>query len=141
MHHHSLVFLRNAVESLLDHMATERVHTEVQRVAFDCIGDCNDLLRSPMLETTLNEKVAKAIDHQRIGLVHYSLNNIVFLLGSADLEFLLKEKRGLLVIVTDNLVHYILPVAGNILVQKSAVVEWFKWWNMCLHSSRANLRP
>lgn len=92
-----------------------------------------------MLETTLNEKVSKAIDHQRIGLVRYGLYDIVFLLSSADLEFLLKEKRSLLVIVTNDLVHYILPVTGNILVQKSAVVYWFKWRDMCLRSSRANL--
>ena len=139
MHHDSLVLLRDAIKSLLDNMATEGVHAKVQCIVFDCISNCNNLLRSPMLETTLNEEVTKPIDHQRISLVHYSLNNIVLVFGGANFELLLKEKRGLLIIVADNFVYYKLPVTRNILIHKSAIIEWFERLTVRLHSNRSSL--
>lgn len=92
-----------------------------------------------MLEATLNEKVAKTIDHQGIGLIYYSLHNVVLLISSTDFELLLQKNGGLLVIVADNLVHYILPVTGYILIQESSVVERLKRWDVRLYSISTNL--
>lgn len=39
VNHDSLVLLGHAVESLLDNMASESIHAEVQGVATDCLGD------------------------------------------------------------------------------------------------------
>ena len=41
--HGSLVFLWNAVESLLDNVATERIHTQGECVSANCTSDSNDL--------------------------------------------------------------------------------------------------
>lgn len=92
-----------------------------------------------MLEATLNEKVAKTIDHQGIGLIYYSFHNVVLLISSTDFELLLQKNGGLLVIVADNLVHYILPVTGYILIQESSVVERLKRWDVRLYSISTNL--
>ena len=92
-----------------------------------------------MLEATLNEKVAKTIDHQGIGLIYYSFHDFVLLISSTDFELLLQKNGGLLVIVADNLVHYILPITRHILIQESSVVERLKRWNVRLYSISTNL--
>lgn len=41
------------------------------------------------------------------------LNDLVLLLSSANFELLLQEDRSLLIIVADDLVNDVLPVAGD----------------------------
>ena len=122
MDHDSFVLFGNAVEGLLNHMTSEGVHAKAQRVTLDRIGYCNNLFRCTVLKAPLNEKVAKTVDHQGISLAHYGLDHIILLFCGTDFELLLKKYRCLLVIVTNDLVHYILPVARDIFVQKSPVV-------------------
>ena len=67
-----------------------------------------------MLKAALNQEVAKTVNHQGVGLSDDSLDYFVFLFRSADFQLLLEEDGGLLVVVTDNLVDDILPVAVDI---------------------------
>lgn len=85
-----------------------------------------------MLKATLNQEVSKTVDHERIGLVCDSLNNVIFLFGGAHLELLLKKNRGLLVVVADDFVHYIFPVARDIFIKESTIIKWFMRRNVCL---------
>ena len=124
MHHDRLVVLRDRIKGLLDHMATKWVHGKVQCVATDGCGDLDDLLRSSMLKAPLDQKVAKAIDHERVRLRYNCLDNVVFLLGGAHLELLLEKDGGLLVIVADNLVDNVFPVASHIAIEQTTIVEW-----------------
>lgn len=115
--HDSLVLLWHAVEGLLDDMAAEGVHAEVESVAADCLSDGDDLFRGAVLEAALHEKVAEAVDHERVGLVDDGLHNLELLVLCADLELLLEEDRRLLVIVADDLIDNVLPVAAHVAVQ------------------------
>lgn len=123
VNHDSLVILGDRVEGLLYNMATEWVHREVQSVPTDCFRNLDDLLRSAMLEAALDKKVAKAIDHERVGLGYDGLNNLVLLFRGTDLELLLQEDRSLLVVVADDLVHDVFPVAVHITIEETAVVQ------------------
>lgn len=69
-----------------------------------------------MLEATLHKKIAKAIDHQGIRLSNDRFDNLVLLLRGSDFQLLLQEDGGLLVVVADNLVNDILPVAAHIAI-------------------------
>ena len=64
MHHGGLVLLGDVVESFLNDMATKGVHAEGERVATNSLCDANDLLRSSVLKAALDQKVAKAVNHQ-----------------------------------------------------------------------------
>ena len=124
--HVSLVALWNGVKSLLDDVAAESVHTEGYDVAMYGFCDSDDLVRCAVLEATLNEEVAEAVDHQRVCLVDDGLNNLKLLLSCAHLELLLQEDGRLLIIVAHNLVNNILPVAGDGLVKETAIVHRLK---------------
>lgn len=139
MNHDSLVFFWDTVKSLLNYVTSEWVHAETQRVALDGVGYGNDLLRSSMLEAALNKKVAKTINHERVRLMCDGFDDIIFLFSCSNFELLLKKDRGLLIVVADNFVHYIFPVARNIFIKKSTVVEWFKRRDICLQSVCADL--
>ncbi len=121
--HVSFVILWDRVESLLNDVAAERVHAERQYIAVNGVGDRDNLLGSAMLEAALDKEVAEAVDHQGVCLVDNGLNDLKLLLRSTDLELLLKEDGGLLIVVADYLVHDVLPVAGHSLVKKTAVVH------------------
>lgn len=121
--HDRLVLLGHGVECLLHDVAAERIHREIESMASNGLSNLDDLLRSAMLEAALNQEVPKAIDHQRIGLGDNGFNNVILLLGSANLELLLEEDGRLLVVVADDLVHNVLPVAVDIAVKEAAVVE------------------
>ena len=123
MNHDSLVILRYRVKGLLDHMATKGIHGEIQGIATDSISNLYDLLRSSMLEATLNQKIAKAINHERIGLSNNGFDDIILLLCSTNFELLLEENRSLLVIIANNLVDNVLPVAVDSAVKEAAIVE------------------
>jgi hypothetical protein len=141
MNHDSLEVFRNRIESLLNNMAPERIHGEVQGVASNGLGNVDDLFRRSVLKATLHKKVAKAVDHERIGLSHDSLDNLELLLGGTDLELLLQEDGSLLIIVANDLVDDILPVAVNVSVQQTTVVEWLRRREVCLVLGRHNLYP
>lgn len=111
--HVSFVFLRDRVESLLDDMAAERVHTEGNDIAVDSVSDSNDLVGRAMLETSLDKEIAKAINHERVRLINDGLHDFELLLRSTNFELLLQENGSLLVIVADYLVDDVLPVARN----------------------------
>lgn len=123
MDHDRLVVLGNRIECLLHHVATKRIHRQVECIAADGLGNLDDLLWSTVFKTALNQEVAKPVDHQRVGLRNNGLNNVVLLLGSSNLQLLLQEDGGLLVIVADNLVNDVLPVASDIAVKQAAIVQ------------------
>jgi hypothetical protein len=111
--HISLVVLWNRVEGLLDDVATERIHAESDDVAVNGISNGDDLLRSAVLEAALNQEVAEAVDHERVCLVDDGVDNVIFLVGSADFEFLLQEDGGLLVVAADDLIDNVLPITRD----------------------------
>lgn len=76
-----------------------------------------------MLEATLHEEVSEAVDHQGISLSDNSFNDLVLLLHCANFELLLQEDRGLLIIVANNLVDYVLPVASHATIKEATVIE------------------
>ena len=125
MNHDSLVILWNRVKCLLNDVTAECIHGEIQRVSSNGLSDLDDLFGSTMLKAALNQEVAEAVDHQWICLSNNSFDDIVLLLGSANFELLLKEDRCLLIIVANNLVDNILPVAVDSTVKKATIVEWF----------------
>jgi len=130
--HNGFVFFWHTVECLLDHMATKRIHTEAQSIALDSIRNGNNLLRGSVFEAALDKKVSKPIYHERVRLLYDGFDYIIFLLCGPNFELLLQKYRGLLVIVANDLVHYILPITGNVLIEKAPVVEWLKWRNVRL---------
>ena len=121
--HDGLVILGHRVKCLLHHVAAEGIHGEVQRVAPDGFGNLDHLLRSAMLKAALDQKVAETVDHQGVGLGNNCLHDVVLLLGGADLELLLKKDRSLLIVVTHNLVHDVLPIAGHVAIEQTTVIE------------------
>ncbi len=135
MHHDGLVFFRDRIERLLNDVATESVHAEVESVAADGVCNRDDLLGRAVLEASLNEKVAEAVDHQWIGLSNDGLDNLELLLSGADLELLLQKYRGLLVVVANDLVDNVFPVAAHVTIEKLAIVDWLDRSNV----SRARL--
>ncbi len=132
VHHDGLVIFGNRVKRLLDDMAAKWVHGEVQSVAPNRLGNLDHLLRCSMFEAALDQEIAEAVDHQGISLGNDGFNDLVLLFRSANLEFLLEEDGGLLVVVTDNLVDNILPVAIDIAIQQTAVVEGLGGWKVGL---------
>ena len=111
MDHDGLVFLRNGVEGFLNDMAAEGVHAQAQGVATDSVGNSNDLLGGTVLKAALDQEIAEAVDHQRICLSDDGFNDFIFLLDGPDLELLLQEDGRLLIIVADNLIDDISPIA------------------------------
>ena len=75
------------------------------------------------LEAALNKEVAKAVDHEWVGLSNNRLNNLVLLLNSAHFELLLQENRSLLVIVANDFVNNIFPVASHGAIEETTVIE------------------
>ena len=61
-------------------------------------------------EAALNQKVAKTVDHQWVGLSNDGLDDIELLLDCAYLQFLLQKDRSLLIVVANNLVHDVTPI-------------------------------
>lgn len=128
--HVSLVILRDRVKGLLDDVTAEGIHAEGKHIAVDGVGDGNDLLRCAMLEAALNEEVTETVNHERIRLVNDGADNLELLLSSADLELLLQEDGGLLIVAANNFVHDVLPVAGDSLVKQATVIHGFKRSNI-----------
>ena len=114
--HGRLVFLWHAVKSFLNDMATESVHAQGKRITTDSLSDGNDLLLRAMLEAALYKKVAKAIDHESIRLGDDRFDYLILLLGCTNFELLLEEYGGLLIVVADDLVDDVLPVAAHVTV-------------------------
>lgn len=114
--HDSFMLFGNTVKGLLNNMASKGVHAQVEGVASYCIGDCDNLVGSTMLKTPLNEKVAESINHERIGLADNGLDDVVLLLSRPNLELLLEKDGRLLVVVANDFVHNVFPIARDILV-------------------------
>lgn len=129
VHEERLPFLRNRVEGFLDDMATKWIHRKVEGVPTDGLRNLDDLVGKTMLEASLDQEIAEPIDHERESLGHDGLNNVVLLLWGADLKLLLQENGGLLIIVANNLVDNVLPVASNVTIQETTVVERFGGWH------------
>jgi hypothetical protein len=85
-----------------------------------------------MLKATLNQKVSETVNHQRVSLSDDRLNNVILLLSGTYLELLLQEYRSLLIIVADDFINNILPIAVDSAVKKTAIVEWFSGWQIGL---------
>lgn len=122
VHHDGLVLFRDTVKGLLHNVAAEGVHAEVERVAANGLSNGHDLLRATVLEAALHKEIAKTVDHERVGLIDDSLDDLVLLLRCADLELLLQEDRGLLVVAAHDLVDNVAPVATHVAVEQSTVV-------------------
>ena len=127
MDHDSFVVFGYGVEGFLDDMAAKCIHAEAQGITTDGIGNGNHLLWCSMLEATLHEEVAKAIDHQRVSLGDNSFDDLILLLDCADFELLLQEDGCLLVVIANNLVNDVFPVACDASVKQATVVQWFHW--------------
>lgn len=132
MDHDCLVVLWDRVKGFLNDMAAKRVHRETQSVSTNSLSNLDDLFGSAVFKATLHQEVTEAIDHQRIGLGHDGLHDFVLLFRSTNLQLLLQKDGCLLVIVADDLVNDVLPVAVDIAVQQTAVVEWLRWWKVGL---------
>jgi hypothetical protein len=139
MNHDSLVILRNGIECLLNDVATESIHREIQGVASNGFSNLYDLFRSSVLKATLNQEVSKAVDHQWIGLRNDCLNNVVLLLGCTDLKLLLQENGSLLIIIAHDLVDNVLPVAVDCSVKEATIVERLSGWQIGLTFSSNGL--
>lgn len=126
MDHDSFVVLWDRIKSLLDNVATKCIHGEIQSITPNSFGNLDDLLRCAMLKATLDQKVAKTVNHEWISLGNDCLDNIILLLSGTDLELLLEEDRSLLVVVANDLVNNVLPVAIDSTIKESAVVERFR---------------
>jgi hypothetical protein len=122
--HDGLVLLRNAIKRLLNDVASESVHAEIQGMATNSLCNGYYLLRRAMLEAALDQEVAKTVDHEGIGLVDDGLHNVKLLLWRAKFQLLLKKDRGLLIVAADNLVDYVAPVAAHVTIKQAAIVEW-----------------
>lgn len=85
-----------------------------------------------MLEAALDQKITKAIDHEGVCLSNNGLDNFVLLLRSSDFELLLEEDRSLLVVVADNLVDDVLPVAIDVTIQETTIVQGLSSGQICL---------
>ena len=123
VHHECLVLLRHIVVGLLDNVAAERIHAQVESVAADGLSDGNHLFRHTVLKASLNQKVAKAIDHERTCLVNDGLYDVVLLFRCANLEFLLEKNRSLLIIAINDPVDDTFPVAIHLTRQKATIVD------------------
>lgn len=104
-------------------MASKRIHREAEGVTTNGFSNLDNLLRRSVLKAALNQKVSKAIDHQRIGLGSNRLDNVILLIRGAHFELLLEEDGCLLVVAADDLVNNILLVAVDIAVEQATVVE------------------
>jgi hypothetical protein len=125
MNHDRLVIFRNRIKSLLDNVATKSIHGEIQGIASNRFSNLDDLLWSTMLEATLNQEVSKSINHQWVSLSNDGFNDIILLLSSTNLQLLLEEDGSLLVIIADNLINNVLPIAVDSAIKKTTVVEGF----------------
>lgn len=125
MDHCRLVFFGDTIECLLNNVAAESVHAQSKRITADSLGNGNDLVLSTVLEAALNQEIAKTIDHEGIRLADDGFDDLILLLRCTDLKFLLQKNRGLLVVVADDLIHYVFPVAAHVAVQQTAVVHGF----------------
>ena len=127
MDHDCFVVFGHGVEGFLDDVTAKCIHAEAQGITTDGVGNGDYLLWCSMLKATLNEKVAKAVDHQRVGLGDNSFDDLIFLLDRANFKLLLQENRSLLVVVANDLVNDVFPVACNASVKQATVVQWFHW--------------
>lgn len=123
MYHSGLVLLRNAVERLLDNVTAKGIHAESKSVSTNSLSDSDDLLRRTMLKAALHKEVAETIDHEGVGLCDDGFDNLVLLLRRADLELLLQEDGGLLIVIADDLIDNVLPVATHVAIEKTPVVH------------------
>jgi len=125
VHHSRFILFRDAVEGLLDNMAAKSVHAQGESIAANGLGDRDDLIVRTMLKATLYKKVAEAVDHQCISLGDDCLHNLILLFRCAYFELLLKEDGSLLVVVADDLIDDVLPVAAHVSVQQATIVHGF----------------
>lgn len=130
MHHDCFVLLWHAVKRLLHNVAAECIHAEVEGIPANRLCDGHDLLWRAVLEATLNKEVSEAVDHQRVGLVDDGTHDLEFLVSRTYFELLLKEDRGLLVVVTHDLVNDVLPIATHVAIKKTAIVQWLSCSNV-----------
>lgn len=123
MDHGCLVLLGDAVESFLNNMATESIHAQRKSVATDSLSNGNYLIMCTMFEAALNEEITEPVDHQSIRLGNDRFDDFVLLFWSAHLELLLEKDGSLLIVVADDLVDDVFPVAAHVAVQQTTVVH------------------
>lgn len=117
MDHDRLVLLWNRVEGLLHDVTAECIHAEVQGISSDGIGDGNDLIGRAMFEAALDEEVSESVDHERVRLSNDGFHDLILLFGCSNLQLLLEEDGRLLIVVGDDLVHDVLPIAADGAIQ------------------------
>lgn len=123
MYHGGLVLLWDTVKCLLNDMTAEGVHTESKGVSTYGLSDGDDLSRRAMLKAALHKEITETVDHEWVSLGDDGFNNLVLLLGRADLEFLLQEDGGLLIVVAYDLIDNVLPVTTHVAIEETPVIH------------------
>lgn len=90
-------------------MTTKHIRRQSDDIPEKGLDNTPDLVLCAVLETALDEKVAKPVDHEGMALTDDGVDDLVFLDGCSELEFLLEEEGGLLVALTHNLFNDVLP--------------------------------
>jgi hypothetical protein len=98
-------------------VTAEGIHTKSKCVATNGLGYSDDLISCAMLKASLDEEVAEPIDHQRVCLRDDCFDDLVLLFWCSDLELLLQKDGSLLVIVADDFVYNVFPVAAHITIK------------------------
>jgi hypothetical protein len=140
MNHDRLVLLWDAVESLLDDMATKSIHGQLKSVTLDGLSNLDYLLMSTMFKATLNQEVAEAINHQVVSLSNDGIDDIKLLLRRARLELVLQEDGSLLVIVLDDSIDDHVVVAAHAAIKQAAVVDVFTSMQMSVRRMLSEVR-
>lgn len=121
--HEALLLLRGVVKGLLNDVTAKSIHTELDGMTADALGNVEDVRRRTVLHTALDEEVAKAVEHQVLALTDDDLDDGLLLFSTTGLDLLLEEQRCLLVVATDDFVHDHFPIGGNVFVEEATVVE------------------
>lgn len=137
VYHGCLVFLGYAVKGFLNNVATKSIHAERKRVTTNGLGNSDYLLMGTVLEAALDQEIAKAVDHQSVCLRNDCFDNLVLLLRGAYFELLLKKDGSLLIIIADDFVNDILPVAAHVAIQQPTVVHGLHRGNVLRSASFA----
>lgn len=130
--HCSFEIFWNTIKGLLDNMTSKSIHAKTQCIPTNSTGNPINLFRGTVFKAALYKEISKPVDHQRISLRNDCINDGMLLFHCPNLEFLLEENGCLLVIVANNLVHNILPIAVDASLEQSPVIQGLHGGDICL---------
>lgn len=129
VNHDRLVLLRHCIEGLLYDVAPERVHAEIESIATNRIGDLDHLSWSAMLKAALNQEVAEAVNHERVGLSYNGFDKLKPVLRCAYFELLLEKDGRLLIGIANDPHDNFRRIVDGVTSQHGAVVQVLAWAN------------